>query len=136
MKEQIGNWMRIGKRLAILTVLGAGAIVLLYQPQATRAVECLESCDEQYSACNACCSGQDCSACESSCPGYSDCAKACHPSGSCWNQNICSDYYGRFYAQCMENNMDGECVDPNTGLVDAACCNSEAVQEYFGCCYP
>lgn len=135
MSEQSGTILRIGKRVAVILLLAAGTLFLASRPEPARAFDCIDTCDEQYSYCNACCSGTDCSACNNSCSGYTSCATACHPSGSCQNQTQCSNLYGRFYTQCMMNELSGECMNPD-GSIDGACCNNEAVQEYFGCCYP
>lgn len=142
MKEQIVSLIAIGKRVAALLVLVTGLLFLVSQPEVAGAVDdCFGACDSTYSQCSSCCVGQppgQCYSCPNSCSGYASCAIGCFGSntwsGSCRNQQQCSNLYGRFYAQCMTGEL-GECLNGD-GTVNGSCCYNQAVQEYSGCCYP
>jgi len=154
MKEQLVHLKGIGKRVAMLLVLVSGTLFLVSQKDPTyAALDCFSSCDVQYynpspnppplGCIDTCCvlhsdGTVDCSACSACDYQYGQCAAACFGSlgtGRCRNQTQCQNSAGRFYAQCMANQLGGECLNPD-GTVNAPCCNNESVQEYFGCCYP
>ena len=145
MKEQIASLTRIGKRVAILLVLIVSTLFLVSRPNPVHAVvDCFSSCDDQYTSCiNSCCivhsdGSVDCSGCSACVDNYGSCASPCFGSvgsGRCPHQAGCQTQAGREYAQCMANELNGECANPD-GTINASCCNNDAVQEYFGCCYP
>ncbi len=136
---------RLTRKLFTLFVLCAALAAVSSAPASSAYAlqDCFGTCDSNYSGCGACCvynpPGSDCYSCPSYCSGYSSCAAGCFGSntwgGGCRNQTQCQNTAGRFYSDCMMNNLGGHCLNPD-GTVNASCCYNESVQEFFGCCYP
>ncbi len=144
MKGETASLMAVGRRVAVLLVLVTGTLFLMSQPPEAYADQsCFYACDANFGGCSSCCvydpPGSDCYSCPSNCSSYASCAAGCFGSntwgGGCRNQTQCQNLSGNVYADCMMNNLGGECLNPD-GTVNASCCYNISVQEFFGCCYP